>query len=98
MSRITSANVCLQGTWLPCEYQVNEGVVAIRSLGDVECDGIARPIAATLQSAAEQVFRDIPENRKIVVLVPQENRATELWPWRQILKKTLTELAARAAA
>lgn len=85
--RTALRDVCVCGVWLPCEYFVANGKVVISSVGDVECEAVAQEYE--LDAAIAEAFKAIPDFRRLVILVPQENKAIADWPWRRVLKKTL---------
>lgn len=86
--KVLNVRVC--GYWLPCEFESHRAGALIRCLGDVDsADLQLRQRADSLADAAQAYFDAIPEDRKLVVLVPQDDVPDELWPCRQVLKKTL---------
>jgi len=80
--------------WIPCEYTSAPRIgVRIISLGDVE--NSVKPqapyIKRTLRDAALDFLKQLPANRKIVILAPQDGRPQDQWPFKQVLKKDIDD-------
>lgn len=89
MTRVTLTPILIRGAWFPCEYRVVAGKIKVLSIGDVDFDGRGPGHHATIDLAAERAFETIPDDRKLVVLIPQQDKTSDVWPCRQILKKAL---------
>ena len=82
--------VCINGLWMPCEYETQHDKVIIRCLGDIEraCLDLPRQWLP-LDEALRQFFDHVPKSRKMVVLVPRDGVSSDRWACRQALKRDL---------
>lgn len=84
-------NIQVAGHWMPCEYRHKYRSIQILSLGDVDrADIPASREYSSLAASAEAFYRNIPDNKRIAVLVPQDGVDPNLWLCRTHFKRDLT--------